>query len=226
MKHERVYKAVNETFGALIFLNSPKQAISNKASETKEFAKALNTTLNQAIKDFDAQNSKEKCEALGRGLADVVVGAIAGEGSLAAAEKTITAEAKAGKLASKIVDEAKDIQKNEKHTEELTVKLQLFAEKETVNAVGKLMGSLDGLTTAERTVVNDLLSSGKNVQIIPRSNVQGVATPDFIVNGVKTELKTLTGTSLNTPVTRIQDGFKQGAQSVIIDGRNAGLTSE
>lgn len=41
---------------------------------------------------------------------------------------------------------------------------------------------------------------------------------------VKTELKTLTGTSLNTPVTRIQDGFKQGAEVVIIDGRNTGLT--
>ena len=47
-----------------------------------------------------------------------------------------------------------------------------------------------------------------------------------MINGVRTELKTLTGTSLNTPVTRIQDGFKQGAQSVIIDARNVGLTSE
>jgi hypothetical protein len=91
---------------------------------------------------------------------------------------------------------------------------------------GKLSGSLDGLTVAERTVVNDLLSQGKNVQIVSRSNVQGVATPDFVINGVKTELKTITGTSLNTPVTRIQDGFKQGAQSVIIDARNSGLTVE
>lgn len=38
------------------------------------------------------------------------------------------------------------------------------------------------------------------------------------------ELKTLIGTSLNTPVTRIQDGFKQGAEAVIIDGRNTGFT--
>lgn len=39
-------------------------------------------------------------------------------------------------------------------------------------------------------------------------------------------MKTLTGTNHNSPVTRIQDGFKQGAQSVIIDGRIVGLTSE
>ena len=34
----------------------------------------------------------------------------------------------------------------------------------------------------------------------------------------------MTGTSLNIPVTRIQDGFRQGATMVIIDGRNTGLT--
>ena len=89
---------------------------------------------------------------------------------------------------------------------------------------GTLSGKLDGLTTAERTMVDDLLNAGNNVEIIPRSNIPGDKTPDFLVNGVKTELKTLTGTSLNTPVTRIQDGFKQGAEAVIIDGRNTGLT--
>lgn len=47
-----------------------------------------------------------------------------------------------------------------------------------------------------------------------------------MVNGVKTELKTFTGTSLNTPVTRITDGFKRGAEAVIIGGRNVGITAE
>ena len=51
--------------------------------------------------------------------------------------------------------------------------------KGTRSTVGKLTGSLDGLTSAERKVVNDLLSQGKNVEIIPRSNVQGVSTPDL-----------------------------------------------
>jgi hypothetical protein len=91
---------------------------------------------------------------------------------------------------------------------------------------GRLTGSLDKLTQAERTMVNDLLRQGKNVEIVPRSNVSGVKTPDFRVNGVLTELKTLEGTSLNTPVKRIQNGFSQGAQTVIIDGRATGITAE
>jgi hypothetical protein len=91
---------------------------------------------------------------------------------------------------------------------------------------GNLTGSLDKLTQAEKTMVNDLLKQGKNVEIIPCSNLQNIQTPDFKVNGVLTELKTLNGTSLNTPVTRITDGFKQGASTVIIDARTTGLTIE
>ena len=91
---------------------------------------------------------------------------------------------------------------------------------------GNLVGELDGLTSAEKSVVDDLLAQGKNVEIVPRSNVPGVKTPDFKINGVLTELKTLNGTSLNTPVSKIQNAFKQSAESVIIDGRNVGLTGE
>ena len=75
-------------------------------------------------------------------------------------------------------------------------------------------------------MVEDLLNAGNDVEIIPRSNIPGEKIPDFLVNGVKTELKTLTGTSLNTPVTKIQKAFKQGAEVVIIDGRNTGLTKD
>ena len=89
---------------------------------------------------------------------------------------------------------------------------------------GNLTGKLDGLTADERKVVNDLLDAGNDVEIIPRSDTAKM--PDYFVNGVKTELKTLNGNSLNTPVTRIQDGFKQGAQSVIIDARKTGITTE
>ena len=91
---------------------------------------------------------------------------------------------------------------------------------------GKLTGSLDGLTSDERTVINELLDAGNDVEIIPRSDIQNVQTPDFYVNGVKTELKTLKGSSLNTPVTRIQEGFGQGAETVIIDARKTGMTLE
>ena len=91
---------------------------------------------------------------------------------------------------------------------------------------GTLTGSLDGLKQPERRMVEDLLNQGKNVEIIPRSDLPGVKTPDFRVDGILTELKSLNGTSLNTPVTRIQEGFKQGAQTVIIDGRSSGLTAD
>ena len=91
---------------------------------------------------------------------------------------------------------------------------------------GKLSGSLDDLSPDERKMVNDLLNQGKNVEIIPRSNLQGVKTPDFRVNGVLTELKTLNGTSLNTPVSKIQKAFNQGASTVIVDGRATDITIE
>ena len=98
-----------------------------------------------------------------------------------------------------------------------------FATTQETNK-GILNGSPNGLTQAERKMVDDLLNAGKNVEIIPRSNVS--KRPDFLVDGVKTELKTLNGNSLNTPVTRIQDGFKQGAETVLIDARGTNITKE
>jgi len=99
-------------------------------------------------------------------------------------------------------------------------------DKARSEGIGKLIGELDGLTKAERAMVEDMLKQGKTVEIIPRSNISGVKTPDFNVDGVPTELKTLTGTSLNTPVSKIQNGFKQGAKTVTVDGRGSGMTAE
>jgi len=94
----------------------------------------------------------------------------------------------------------------------------------TVEGTGKIVGSVDGLTSAEKTVINDLVSQGKTVEVIPKTTAS--KTPDFLVNGVKTELKTLENPNINTGITRIQKGFKQGAETVIIDGRSAGLSTE
>ena len=74
-------------------------------------------------------------------------------------------------------------------------------------------------------MVDDLLAPGRNVEIVPRSNIQGVQTPDFKINGVPTELKTLTGTSLNTPVTRTQDAFNQGKNALIDAHGNPNITA-
>jgi len=89
---------------------------------------------------------------------------------------------------------------------------------------GTLIGKLDKLTADKRKMVEDLLSSGKNIEIIPKSNIDRVKTPDFLVDGIKTELKTLNGTSLSTPVKRIIEGFGQHATTVIVDGRKTGLS--
>lgn len=43
---------------------------------------------------------------------------------------------------------------------------------------------------------------------------------------LKTIMKEIENTNVNTGITRIQDGFDQGAQNVIIDGRSAGLTTD
>ncbi len=109
-----------------------------------------------------------------------------------------------------------------------TLDLSGAFDSEAINSsksVGSVSGDKDSLTSDEKKVVEDLVNQGNNVEIIPRSEEQGQKTPDFYVNGVKTELKTLHGTSLNTPVTRINNGFKQGASVVIIDARNTNITA-
>ena len=109
--------------------------------------------------------------------------------------------------------------------------LGIFRTEKAVDVVdglskaGKLVGSLDGLTSAERTVVNDLLTQGKKVEIIPTSTVTSAKTPDFLVEGIKTELKTLQNPNTNTGMKRIQEAFKQGAETVIIDARESGMGS-
>ena len=93
-------------------------------------------------------------------------------------------------------------------------------------SAGRLTGNLNGLTPGERLVVNDLLRQGNNVEVIPPSNAQGTGSPDFRVNGVRTELKTLQGTSPDTPVTRITYAFRrQNAEAVILDARQSPLTN-
>ncbi|AWV32369.1 hypothetical protein CD191_06930 [Paenibacillus odorifer] len=97
-----------------------------------------------------------------------------------------------------------------------------FLSSEKAVKMGKFIGSMDGLTNAERQVIGDLVGQGKTVEVIQKTTSS--KTPDFLVNGIKTELKTLENANINTGITRIQKGFKQGAQTVIIDGRNAGVT--
>jgi hypothetical protein len=90
---------------------------------------------------------------------------------------------------------------------------------------GQIIGNLNGLTQAERLAVNDLVRQGRTVEILRPDGIPGVGTPDFRINGILTELKTIHGTSPNTPVTRIRQGFDQGAQTVILDARGTWMTA-
>lgn len=95
---------------------------------------------------------------------------------------------------------------------------------------GTLLGKLDNLTVAERKCVDDLLAQGKNVEMIP---VGAGRTPDFLIDGVRYELKTLSGVVDETAdgisdaiANRVMNGRGQ-ATDIIIEAKNqAGITEE
>lgn len=97
-------------------------------------------------------------------------------------------------------------------------------------AKGKLNTSLksfESLTMDEKKVVESLLEQGKDVQLIPEApNVS--KTPDLLVNGVKTEIKTLNGNNINTLVTKVGNALKQvdGTGEIIYDISKANFTSQ
>jgi RHS repeat-associated protein len=80
------------------------------------------------------------------------------------------------------------------------------------------------LTAAEKVVVKRMIETGRNVELLSPTNVG--KTADFIIDGVKTELKSSSGEAfnINTAVTQIQDAFKQGTNA-LIDTRKFDVSS-
>ncbi len=85
---------------------------------------------------------------------------------------------------------------------------------------GQVVGDLKGLTLAEREFVDELVSQGKQVEIIPRGSGK---TADFLIDGVETELKTVNRLGANTVKNAIQSASKQG-ENILIDARGTSLT--
>ena len=85
---------------------------------------------------------------------------------------------------------------------------------------GKVIGDLKGLTPAEREFVDELVSQGKQVELIPRGSGK---TADFLIDGVETELKTVNRLGTNTVKNAIQSASKQG-ENILIDARGTSLT--
>jgi hypothetical protein len=86
------------------------------------------------------------------------------------------------------------------------------------------------LTPAEQSVAELLASEGRQVTAKREINAQSVKNPDFIVDGVNTELKTvsdITSSDISGALSRrIQEASKQ-ASHIIIDARQqAGLSRE
>ncbi len=76
---------------------------------------------------------------------------------------------------------------------------------------GNLTGSLDDLTEAERDFVERMLDAGKDIEVIPRATDR---TPDFLIDGVRKELKTVSGVADHT-----SDGISRAIASRVMDGR-------
>jgi hypothetical protein len=87
---------------------------------------------------------------------------------------------------------------------------------------GALSGAVSELNKVEKEFVDELLTAGKNVEVVPRGAGK---TPDFRINGVETELKTLTAAGPTSVKNAIQKAAKQGNQ-IIIDARKVAITPE
>lgn len=98
------------------------------------------------------------------------------------------------------------------------------------SVAGRLIGSVDGLTTAEKSFVGEIVSGGKTVQVIPRSAGR---TADFLIDGTKYELKTMTNVvnqtsdGLSSAISTTAMDARAQSGNIIIDARGqAGMTPE
>nr|WP_223965262.1 hemagglutinin repeat-containing protein [Burkholderia diffusa] len=83
----------------------------------------------------------------------------------------------------------------------------------SIGGAGKLIGSVDGLTQAEQSFVNEMVAGGKTVQVIPSSNAGRSA--DFYIDGAKYELKTMTDVANQT-----SDGLSKAISSTAMSARS------
>jgi RHS repeat-associated protein len=92
--------------------------------------------------------------------------------------------------------------------------------QETAGGPPGMISGIGTASKAELSIAQKLAGEGKNVEILAATGVG--KTADFVVNGVKLELKTLgeaaTGSTLKN---RIAEGVGQGGGNVLVDARNA-----
>jgi hypothetical protein len=119
-----------------------------------------------------------------------------------------------------------EVTKEEKGIAFATTVFPTLAPFGPVKKLGKIIGTLAGLTQKERAFVQELIAAGKTVQIVPRGAGE---TADFIINGVLTELKTINSLGKNTVKNAIQKAASQApglGDQILIDARQVALTPE
>ena len=86
------------------------------------------------------------------------------------------------------------------------------------------------LSPAEQKIADLLTGEGRKVEVLVESTQRGVRPADFIVDGVRTELKTvsnLTGKDLSASLSRrILDGAGQAPHIIVDATAQAGMTVE
>lgn len=85
---------------------------------------------------------------------------------------------------------------------------------------GKIIPNGVVLKTHENATVVFLTEQGFDIELIPRSNTQGVHTPDILMDGIKWEMKSPKGEGGSLMKNTIQKALKQ-SQNIIIDLRRA-----
>ncbi|MEU5609204.1 hypothetical protein AB0H03_10815 [Streptomyces sparsogenes] len=75
----------------------------------------------------------------------------------------------------------------------------------------------------ERRIAETLQSEGKNVKALKESAVDGVKTPDALVDGVPTEFKTLQPGAAPNAVKNTLNTAKKQSRDAVVDARGSGL---
>lgn len=75
----------------------------------------------------------------------------------------------------------------------------------------------------ERRIAETLQSEGKNVKALKESTVDGVKTPDSLVDGVPTEFKSLDPGASSNRVKNTLNAAKKQARDAVVDARGSGL---
>ncbi len=91
-----------------------------------------------------------------------------------------------------------------------------------LHAAGLVGGPDSLLDPAARLVAHELRRRGRSVIPVRTSMVEGVATPDAVVDGGPTEIKVLREPTINAVAQGLRRGRAQ-ARSLIIDGRGVDL---